>query len=154
MLKKIAKWENDELLIFLKNPNFEFSFLDNPAISGPGKCKIWNLCFKMSKTPKYCLWEMIGTFYLCFQEISMKHTRSYWALCISVIQPKKFSRESPKIRLSFRYLFMEAEWFLPILQNRRARGLRRCKKQVSANPSILTQKFKQGMFFHQKNKWN
>ena len=27
----------------------------------------------------------------------------------SVIQPKKFSRESPKIRLSFRYLFMEAE---------------------------------------------
>ena len=41
-----------------------------------------------------------------------------------------------------------------ILQNRRARGLRRCKKQVSANPSILTQKLKQGMFFHQKNKWN
>ena len=79
--KKLVKWENDKIKIFLKNPNFEFSFLDNPAISGPGKCKIWNLGIKMSKTPKYCLWETIGTFYLCFQEISMKHTRSYWALC-------------------------------------------------------------------------
>ena len=28
---------------------------------------------------------------------------------VSIIQPKKFSRESPKIRLSFRYSFMEAE---------------------------------------------
>ena len=71
-----------------------------------------------------------------------------------VIQQKKISSQSPKIRLSFRYSFMEAEWFLPILQNRRAKGLRRCKKQVSANPSILTLKLKQGMFFHQKNKRN
>ena len=38
--------------------------------------------------------------------------------------------------------------------NRRAKGLRRCKKQVSANPSIITLKLKQGMFFHLKNKWN
>ena len=67
---------------------------------------------------------------------------------------KKFSSQSPKIRMSFWYSFMEAEWFLPILQNHRAKGLRRCKKLVSANPSILTQKLKQGMFFHQKNKWN
>ena len=53
--------------------------------------------------------------------------------CISVIQPKQFSRESPKIRLSSGYLFMEAEWFLPILQNCRAKGLRRLKNWVSLN---------------------
>ena len=41
---------------------------------------------------------------------------------------------------SLKYSFMKAEWFLPILQNCRAKGLRRCKKQVSANPSILAQK--------------
>ena len=71
MLKKLVKWENDEISIFfvLKNSNFEFSFLDNLAISGPGKCKIWNLCIKMSKIPKYRLWEMMGSFYLCFQDI-------------------------------------------------------------------------------------
>ena len=65
MLKKLVKWENDEISNFfvLKNSNFEFSFLDNLAISGPGKCKIWNLCIKMSKTPKYRLWEMMGSFY-------------------------------------------------------------------------------------------
>ena len=28
------------------------------------------------------------------------------------------------------------------------------KMQVAANPSILTQKLKQGMFFHKKNEWN
>ena len=82
MLKKLVKWENDEISIFfvLKNSNFEFSFLDNLAISGPGKCKIRNLCIKMSKTPKYGLWEMMGSFYWCFQDISMKLTWSYWAL--------------------------------------------------------------------------
>ena len=53
----------------------------------------------------------------------------------SVIQQKKISRESPKIRLSFRYSFMEAEWFLPILQNHRAKGLRRLKNWVSPNYS-------------------
>ena len=45
---------------FLENPNFEFRFLDNLAVSGPEKCKIWNLGIKMSKTPKYGLWKMIG----------------------------------------------------------------------------------------------
>ena len=73
---------------------------------------------------------------------------------LRVIQPKKFSSQAPKIRLPFRYSFMEAKWFLPILQNHRATGLRRCKKQVSANPSIFTLKLKRGMFFYQKNKWN
>ena len=68
----------------LENSTFEISFLDNQAISGPGKCKIRNLYIKMSKTPKYGLWEMMGSFYLCFQDISMKLTWSYWALCIIV----------------------------------------------------------------------
>ena len=38
---------------FFKNSNFKFRFLDYPAISGPGKCNIWNLGIKMSKIPKY-----------------------------------------------------------------------------------------------------
>ena len=76
----MREWWN--LFFFEKiKSDFKFSFLDNPDISGPGKCKIWNLCIKMSKTPKYGLWEMMGSFYLCFQDISMKLTLSYWALC-------------------------------------------------------------------------
>ena len=82
----------------------------------------------------------------CFSVLLCKNA----LISICVIQPKKISRESPKIRLSFRYSFMEAEWFLSILQNHRAKGLRRCKKQMSALPSILTPKLKQGMFFTRK----
>ena len=67
----MREWQN---LDFLKNPSFEFGFLDNLPISGFRKCKIFNLGIKMSKTPKYGLWEMMGIFYLCFQEISLKHT--------------------------------------------------------------------------------
>ena len=51
--KNLSNERMTKLRFFLKNLNFEFSFLDNPAISGPGKCKIWNLGIKMSKTPKY-----------------------------------------------------------------------------------------------------
>ena len=70
---QMSEWWNLNFFV-LKNSNFKFSFLDNPAISGPGKCKIRNLCIKMSKTPKYGLWEMMGSFYLCSQDISMKLT--------------------------------------------------------------------------------
>ena len=82
---QMREWWNFNFFV-LKNSNFEFSFLDNPAISGPGKCKIRNLYIKMSKTPKYGLWEMMGSFYLCFQDISMKLTWSYWALCPAVFR--------------------------------------------------------------------
>ena len=39
------------LLIFkivLKNPKIHWQFLSNLAISGPEKCKIWNLGIKIS----------------------------------------------------------------------------------------------------------
>ena len=49
---------------FLENLNFEISFLDNLAISGPGKCEIWNLGIKINKTAKYSLWEMMGSWVL------------------------------------------------------------------------------------------
>ena len=58
----------------------------------------------------------------------------WWQTLISsVIQHKKISRESPKFRLSFRYSFIEAKWLLPILQNRRAKGLTRLKNLVCLN---------------------
>ena len=44
----------------MKFESLKIQFLDNPAISGSGECNILNLGIKMSKTPKYGLWEMIG----------------------------------------------------------------------------------------------
>ena len=53
--KKIVKMKLLIFKIILKNPNIHWQFLSNLAISGPGKCKIWNLGIKISKTPKYGL---------------------------------------------------------------------------------------------------
>ena len=38
--------------------------MGNLAISVPGKCKIGNLGIKISKTPKYGLWEMVRSWVL------------------------------------------------------------------------------------------
>ena len=43
-----------------KNPKFYLHFLHNLAISGPGKCKIWNLGIKISKIAKFEPIEMKG----------------------------------------------------------------------------------------------
>ena len=61
-----------------------------------------------------------------------------------VVQPKKFSDQSPKIRLSFRYWIWETVWFCPILGNRREWGLRRLKHKVSLSydEKIFESKFK------------
>ena len=53
--KKLVKMKLLNFKIILKNPNIHWQFLSNLAISGPGKCKIWNLGIKISKTPKYGL---------------------------------------------------------------------------------------------------
>ena len=44
---------------FWKNPKLWFQFLSNTAISGPWKCKIWNLGIKISKLTKFEHWEMM-----------------------------------------------------------------------------------------------
>ena len=51
-----------------KNPKFYLHFLHNLAISGPGKCKIWNSSIKINKLTKFELWEMMRSkvyFSLC-----------------------------------------------------------------------------------------
>ena len=48
LCKKIKK------KIVLKNPKIHWQFLSNLAISGPEKCKIWNLG-KISEIPNYGL---------------------------------------------------------------------------------------------------
>ena len=50
--KNLSNERMTKFEFFLENPNFEFSFLDNLAISAPGNCKIWNLGIKISKSPK------------------------------------------------------------------------------------------------------
>ena len=59
--------------------------------------------------------------------------KAAYLLLSRVIEPKIISSQSLKIRLSFRYSFMKTECFLPILQNRRAKGLTRLKNWVSLN---------------------
>ena len=65
-------------------------------------------------------------------------------LLIRVIQPKRFSDQSTKIRLSFKYWIWETEWFCPILENWIERGLRRLKNKValSYGEKIFESKFK------------
>ena len=59
--KKLVKMmlSNFSNFNFLKNPNSYLHFLQNLVISGPGKCKIWNLGIKISKLTKFELWEMM-----------------------------------------------------------------------------------------------
>ena len=47
--KKIVKLKLLILQIVLKNPKIHWQFLSNLAISGPEKCKIWNLGIIISK---------------------------------------------------------------------------------------------------------
>ena len=46
--KKIVKLKLLIFKIVLKNPKIHWQFLSNLAISGPEKCKIWNLGIKIS----------------------------------------------------------------------------------------------------------
>ena len=55
-----------------KNPKFYLHFLHNLAISGPGKCKIWNLGIKISKIIKFELIEMKGFKVLIFPILTSK----------------------------------------------------------------------------------
>ena len=44
---------------FWKNTKLYLPFLNNLVISGPGKCKIWNLGINIIKLTKFELWEMM-----------------------------------------------------------------------------------------------
>ena len=57
--KKTVKMKLLIFKIILKKSNIHWQFLSNLAISGPGKCKIWNLGIKISKLTKFELWEMM-----------------------------------------------------------------------------------------------
>ena len=77
--KKLVKMmlSNFSNFNFWKNPKLYLLFLHNLVISGPGKCKIWNLGIKISKLTKFELWEMIG-------KIAWKFIETYWVKLSSV----------------------------------------------------------------------
>ena len=59
---------------FSENPNFEFSSLDNIAISGPGKWKFWNQSIKIGINQIWTLGNnsIKSWFSLCYFQNSLK----------------------------------------------------------------------------------
>ena len=51
--------------------------MSNPAISGPGKCKIWNLGIKISKITKFELIEMKGFEVSIFPMLTSKYIETH-----------------------------------------------------------------------------
>ena len=62
---------------FWKNPKLYLLFLHNLVISGPGKCKIWNLGIKISKLTKFELWEMMRSKVLFFPMLKLELIETY-----------------------------------------------------------------------------
>ena len=60
-----------------KNPKFYLHFLQNLAISGPCKCKIWNLGIKINKLTKFELWEMMRSKVLFFPMLKLELIETY-----------------------------------------------------------------------------
>ena len=60
-----------------KNPKFYLHFLHNLAISGPGKCKIWNLDIKISKITKFEHIEMKGFEVSIFPMLTSKYIETH-----------------------------------------------------------------------------
>ena len=62
---------------FWKNTKLYLPFLNNLVISGPGKCKIWNLGIKISKFTKFELWEMMRLKVWIFPMLTLKFIETY-----------------------------------------------------------------------------
>ena len=88
-----------------KNPKFYLHFLHNLAISGPGKCKIWNLGIKISKITKFELWEMMRSKVLFFPMLNLELIETYQVKLSTVLCNMNFtsnqvwSREASKVFL-------------------------------------------------------
>ena len=63
--------------LFLEKSKTLIAIFEQSGISGPGKCKIWNLGIKISKISKFELIEMKGFKVLIFPMLTSKCIETY-----------------------------------------------------------------------------